>query len=73
MRLARVNRDELPVLKVEVDRLDREAAKVDPKRVGRLAAQRRELVEQPGLRAGPRALRAGEDLRQLGAVGIALA
>ena len=51
--LARVERDEPVAVELERHRLHVERAEVDPQRVIGLAEQRRDLVEQAGLRADP--------------------
>jgi hypothetical protein len=54
----RVERHQRPVAELERDGFDGERREVDPHGVPRLAAQRRELVEQAGLGAHPVVLHA---------------
>ena len=51
--LTGVQCDQSPLAELECHRLDRAGPEVDPERFVRAPAERRELVEQSGLRANP--------------------
>ena len=68
--LAGVERHELPIPKLELDRHHLQRAKVDPQGAVALAEQRGELVEQAGLRPDPLVLDPRAKLRELDPIGL---
>ena len=71
--VAGVERDQRVAAELERHRLHVERAEVDPQRPVGLAQERRQLVEQAGLRAHPVVLDPRADLGQLDAVPLGLA
>ena len=68
MALPGIERDQPPISEAERDPLEREGREVDPQCGPLLAEQRRELIEQPGLSAGPVVLDPRAQARELNSI-----